>query len=155
MADETLKSPATSFPERSFLQGKGRWVIAGLLLAAAFSYLGFLGFQGSAVYYLTVTETMSRGDGAPGETLRVSGKLAPESFQRDPGSTVATFTLVDPETGQRLSMTHDGVVSDLFFNEHSEIVAEGVLGSDGVFHSDLIIVKCPTKYSSSADTERG
>ena len=150
MADETLPSPMTSVQERSFLRGKGRLVIAGMLLAAAFSYLGFLGFQGSTVYYLTVTEATSRGSAAQ-DTLRISGKLAPESFQRESGSTVASFTLVDPETGQVLSVTHDGVVPDLFFNEHSEIVAEGALDADGVFHSDLIIVKCPTKYAPSAD----
>ena len=140
----------TSIQERSFLQRNGRLVIAGMLLASAFIYLGFLGFQGSAVYYLTVTEATSRGNAAQ-DALRVSGKLAPESFQREPGSTVAAFTLVDPETGQTLSVTHDGVVPDLFFNEHSEIVAEGALDADGVFHSDLIIVKCPTKYAASAD----
>ena len=151
MVDETLRTPETSIAERSFLSGKGRWVIGGLLLAAAFSYLGFLGFQGSTVYYLTVSETVSRGEQATSETLRVSGKLVPESFRREVGSTVAAFTLVDPKTGQILSMVHDGVVPDLFFSEHSEIVAEGSLDPEGVFHSDLIIVKCPTKYSASAD----
>ena len=150
MADETLRSPMTNIQERSFLQGKGRLVIASLLLAAAFSYLGFLGFQGSAVYYLTVTEATSRGNTGE-DALRVSGKLVPQSFRREPGSTVAAFTLVDPETGQILSVTHDGVVPDLFFNDHSEIVAEGALDQEGLFHSHLIIVKCPTKYAASAD----
>lgn len=150
MVDETLSSPVTSIQERSFLKRKRRLLIAGMLLAAAFGYLGFLGFQGSAVYYLTVTEATSRGAG-PQETLRVSGKLDTESFQREPGSTVAIFTLVDPETGQVLPVTHDGVVPDLFFNEHSEIVAEGTLDADGVFHSNLIIVKCPTKFAGNVE----
>jgi cytochrome c-type biogenesis protein CcmE len=37
-------------------------------------------------------------------------------------------------------------VPELFFNEHSDIVAEGTYDTDGVFHADNIMVKCPSKY---------
>ena len=151
MAEETLDGPVASVRRRPFRTGKGRWVVGGLLLAIAFAYLGHLGFQGSAVYYFTVAEAVGRTDQAPGETLRVSGKLAPGSFERAPGGTVATFALVDPETGHQMAMTHDGVVPDLFFNEQSEIVVEGALDADGTFQSDLVIVKCPTKFSAEAE----
>ena len=151
MAEETLDGPVASVRRRPFRTGKGRWVVGGLLLTVAFAYLGYLGFQGSAVYYFTVAEAVGRTDQAPGETLRVSGKLAPGSFERAPGGTVATFALVDPETGHQMAMTHDGVVPDLFFNEQSEIVVEGALDADGTFQSDLVIVKCPTKYSAEAE----
>ena len=151
MGEEALDGPVAGVRQRPLRSGKGRWVVGGLLLAVAFAYLGYLGFQGSAVYYFTVAEAVGRADQAPGETLRVSGKLAPGSFERAPGGTVATFALVDPETGHQLAMTHDGVVPDLFFNEHSEIVVEGALDADGAFQSDLVIVKCPTKYSAEAE----
>ena len=151
MAEETLDGPVASVRRRPFRTGKGRWVVGGLLLAIAFAYLGYLGFQGSAVYYFTVAEAVGRTDQAPGETLRVSGKLAPGSFERALGGTVATFALVDPETGHQMAMTHDGVVPDLFFNEQSEIVVEGALDADGTFQSDLVIVKCPTKFSAEAE----
>ena len=151
MAEETLDGPVASVRRRPLRTGKGRWVVGGLLLAIAFAYLGYLGFQGSAVYYFTVAEAVGRTDQAPGETLRVSGKLAPGSFERAPGGTVATFALVDPETGHQMAMTHDGVVPDLFFNEQSEIVVEGALDANGTFQSDLVIVKCPTKFSAEAE----
>ena len=41
---------------------------------------------------------------------------------------------------------HQGVLPDLFFNDHSEIILEGSLGHDGVFTSQNVIVKCPSKY---------
>ena len=41
---------------------------------------------------------------------------------------------------------HDGILPDLFFNEHSEIILEGSFSQDNVFHSENIIVKCPSKY---------
>jgi cytochrome c-type biogenesis protein CcmE len=126
--------------------------MAGLLLAAALSYLGYLGFQGSTRYYLTVSEALGRGQEVVGQRVRVNGTLLPQSFQREPGSTVARFTLVDPGSSQQLQAIYDGVVPDLFFNEQSQIVAEGWIGPDGLFHSDLLIVKCPSKYAAKAQT---
>ena len=45
-----------------------------------------------------------------------------------------------------LRSVHDGVVPDLFFNEHSELILEGTYTPDGVFESENIIVRCPSKY---------
>ena len=131
---------------------RGRFLIGGILLFVALAYFGYLAFQGATVYYITVNELLSQE--APGSdgTLRVNGDLLPESFQREPGSTLARFTLVDPNTNQRMDTIYAGVVPDLFFNEHSQIVAEGLYGSDGIFHADLIIVKCPSKFASSVES---
>ena len=45
-----------------------------------------------------------------------------------------------------MAAIHDGVVPDLFFNEHSEIILEGSYPAKGVFESQTVIVKCPSKY---------
>ena len=45
-----------------------------------------------------------------------------------------------------MTAMHQGVLPDLFFNEHSEIILEGSYGTDGVFQSENVIVKCPSKY---------
>ena len=76
--------------------------------------------------------------------MRVSGKLMPGSFHRDDGSTMANFTLTDGS--ETLAAAHDGIVPDLFFNEHSEIILEGTRGPNGLFESQNVIVKCPSKY---------
>ena len=44
-------------------------------------------------------------------------------------------------------MIYDGIIPDLFFNPHSEIVAEGQYNEEGTFHVDDILVKCPSKYT--------
>ena len=66
---------------------------------------------------------------------------------RDADSTLANFALTD---GSRtLNAVHGGVVPDLFFNDHSEIILEGTYRPDGVFESGNVIVKCPSKYIAS------
>ena len=81
-------------------------------------------------------------------TVRISGKLLPDSFYRETEGTVAHFSLVEDDL--TLQATYDGIMPELFFNEHSDIVLEGSLNQDGIFNSDRVIVKCPTKYQAQA-----
>ena len=143
----TLDRPARS----SRLPSRGRLLIGGTLLLGALFYLAYLAFQGSTVYYVTVDDLLAQGvDATTERSVRVNGVLLEGSFVRETGSTEASFVLVDPEGVGQVDAVYNGVVPDLFFNEHSQVVAEGRYGDDGVFHADLLIVKCPSKYASEA-----
>ena len=136
----------------SFLGGQGKLIIAMTLLVVALGYFAFTAFQGATVFYLTVGELLE-GEGEAGETVRVSGKLVQDSFQREAKGTLARFNLTD---GQNLLPSiHDGVLPDLFFNEHSEIVLQGYYGEDGVFQSQMVVVKCPSKYVTLEQEQPG
>ena len=141
---------ASQYPEPPAAEGgsiftnRGKVLVGLLVLVGALGYFGFMAFQSATVYYYTVGE-MKDIDATPdGRLVRVSGKLVPASFVREEGSTVATFALTDGT--ETLLAEHDGVVPDLFFNEHSEIILEGAHKPGGVFQSQNVIVKCPSKY---------
>ena len=70
----------------------------------------------------------------------------PSSFERDPNGLLVHFSLTDGR--ETISAVHNGLVPDLFFNEHSEILLEGTYGSDCLFDAQAIIVKCPSKYQA-------
>ena len=78
-------------------------------------------------------------------------KLIPTSFERSDGSTLANFALTDGT--ESMVALHDGVLPDLFFNDHSEIILEGTLDEHGTFASQNVIVKCPSKYVEEAETQ--
>ena len=123
-------------------------VFIGLaVLIAAVGYLAFMAFQSAILYYYTVSELQQLGPTEDGRLVRVSGKLVPGSFAREPNSTQARFAVTDG--GEPMTAVLDGVVPDLFFNEHSEIVLEGAYNPDGVFETHNVIVKCPSKYIAS------
>ena len=119
-------------------------LVGALVLVGALSYFGFMAFQSATVYYYTVGEAASLGPTEDGRLVRVNGKLIPASFSRAEGSTEAHFELTDG--GQTMLAIHDGVLPELFFNEHSEIILEGSFDEEMVFHSENVIVKCPSKY---------
>ena len=119
-------------------------LVALLVLIGALGYFGFIAFQSATVYYYTVGELNALGPTSESKLVRVSGKLIPGSFHREENSTVAYFKLTDGL--ETLSAVHDGILHDLFFNEHSEIILEGAYDENGVFESHNVLVKCPSKY---------
>ena len=128
-----------------------RFLILAVVVSLALGYMIYAAFPGNALYFLTVGELIDKTDVHDGRTVRVSGKLVADSFQREGRSTVSYFQLQDENgdpAGEYLSATYVGVLPDLFFNPHSEVILEGSYGQDQIFQTDFILVKCPSKYQS-------
>ena len=124
---------------------KKRFLIGGIIIFLAIGYLGFMGFRGSATYYYTVSELMEQGGSIYGENVRVTGQVAPGSVEQDSGSLVLRFTIVDVEGEKSLPVVYQGVVPDAF-RVGNDVVVDGHLNSAGIFQTNNILVKCPSKY---------
>ncbi len=155
MEKATLDASLPVLPEedagKGLFSGNAKIVIGAIVLIGALGYFAFMAFQSATVYYYTVSEMIDVGTTPEGKLVRVSGKLVPVSFEREDQPTLASFTLTDG--AETLDALHEGVFPDLFFNDHSEIILEGTYGSDGVFASQNVIVKCPSKYIALDDEE--
>ena len=152
MSQTLAPLPETQPSEEGILSShRVKLLIAFAVLVGALGYFIFQAFSGATVYYYTVGEINEIGPSPEGKTVRVSGKLEPDSFHRAAGSTLSEFRLTDGS--ETLAAAHEGVLPDLFFNEHSEIILEGSYDPNGVFKSENIIVKCPSKYvAAEGDT---
>ena len=110
-----------------------RFLILAAVVSLALGYMIYAAFPGNALYFLTVGELINKTDVHDGRTLRVSGKLVADSFLREGRTTVSHFQLRDENggsAGEYLSATYVGVLPDLFFNPHSEVILEGSYGED-------------------------
>ncbi len=136
--------------ERAVRTHRIGFLVAGVVFLMVIGYLGFTAFQSASAYYLTVSELTAKGADAYDKNLRVNGKLVPTSFERDAGGTLVHFSLTDDT--DTINAVYDGVLPDLFFNEHSEILLEGTYGPEGMFDAQLIFVKCPSKYEALEDS---
>ncbi len=152
--DNVQQEDAYALPEpvgeRSVRTHRVWLLMASVVFVMVLGYLGFTAFQSASAYYLTVSELTAKGADAYDKNLRVNGTLVPTSIERDSGGTLMHFSLTDGQ--DTINAVHDGVVPDLFFNEHSEILLEGTYGPEGMFDAEAIIVKCPSKYQSLEDT---
>ncbi len=133
------------------------------LLLGAFIILGAIGAyvvtstNATQQYFLTLPELKAKGDLAYRESVRVGGNLAPNSTHINTKDVTAQFTLTDG--ANVLPVAYQGVLPDTF-EKSTQVIAEGKLGSDGVFHASLVLAKCPSKYDPSqvdwhSSTEQG
>ncbi len=129
---------------RKILESKSRFFLIGFVLLLGIGYLVSAAFPGNTSYYFTVGELDEFSGEKTGRSFRVKGELVAQSFIRQDLDTTAEFTLFEDD--HTLKATYSGVVPDLFFDEHSEIILHGVYGPDEVFRAETVSVLCPSKY---------
>lgn len=128
-------------------KGYVRWVVLALI-AGLIAVIGST-VRGSAfVYSKYVDELMAPGESAKwvGRVLRVEGLVRPGSIAHQPGTRNFRFKVY--RNGAELPVTYSGVVPDTF-RDCAGVTVRGVLGSNGVFASDEVIAKCPSKYEAA------
>jgi cytochrome c-type biogenesis protein CcmE len=126
----------------------------GVLMAVVVGSLVWLavgGVKDTKTYYKTIPELQAMGQGAQGQRIRVGGDVQPGSIQKAASRVV--FTL--HQGTQTLKVVYSG--SDPLpdtFRDNSQALADGRLGSDGVFEASKIQAKCASKYESKP-SQRG
>ncbi len=124
---------------------KKKFLIGGLIVVLAISYLAYAGFESSATYYYTVSELTALRGSANGENVRVTGQVAAGSVEQETEGRILRFSIVDVERDESLRVVYQGVVPDTF-KIGNDVVVEGHLNSDSIFQANNILAKCPSKY---------
>ena len=119
-------------------------IIISIVFALAFSYFAFMAFTNATMYYYTVSELQTLDSSIHQNVIRVSGKLVPSSYHREASSTISEFSITDGQNS--IQTQHDGILPDLFFNKHSEIILQGTFTKEKTFVTETVTVKCPSKY---------
>lgn len=116
--------------------------IVGVVIIATFLVWGLTSFVSTTVRYVSIEEVaQSKG------TVQVMGKINFAAMQYDTDHSQLVFEIIDPtdETeSRRLKIIYGGVVPGNF-EQATSVVAKGRY-TDGVFHADQLLVKCPSKY---------
>jgi cytochrome c-type biogenesis protein CcmE len=122
------------------------WGAPAVVVAGCVGYLIYTASGGTAEYYLTVSElrahTQYAGD------VRVAGVVQNDVVKTDGGLHV-TFTEKDATASMPVEYT--GTLPDIF-QPGITVVAEGRMGTDGVFHARTLLAKCPSRFSTQPYT---
>jgi cytochrome c-type biogenesis protein CcmE len=137
---------------------RAKFLIGGLVVAAAVVYLIVSSISSSAQYYLTVKEVRDKGQTMAGRNLRVSGYVVGDSIAYNPQASNLSFNIVDSHQDltattkvDTLKIIYTGPKPDLLQHE-AQAIAEGKLNPDGTFVASNLLLKCPTRYEDQLPT---
>lgn len=123
-----------------------KWAVPALLVAGCVGYLIYSASGGSAEYYLTVGDLRSHANGGD---VRVAG-VVQDDVQKSDGGLSVTFT--EKDSTASVPVVYSGALPDIF-KPGITVVAEGKLGSDGIFHASTLLAKCPSRFSTTPYTQ--
>lgn len=125
-----------------------RFLIGGVIILAALSYMIYGGMQEALVYFVTPTELKAKEPGSADKFLRMGGMVVKGSLQKDLQQLTYKFEITDGSA--TFPVFFKGVPPDLF-TEGKGAVVEGRIGADGVFQATTIMAKHAEEYSPHAD----
>ncbi len=108
-------------------------------------WLALGGINETKTYYKTVAELGQMGDEALQKRLRVGGEVEKDSIVRS-GREVR-FTLRQEDLSLRVVYSGVDPLPDTF-RDGAQALADGKMGSDGLFHASRIQAKCASKYEA-------
>ena len=157
--------------------GRKKFVIGGALILAAVIYLIVSSTQANAEYFMTIDELKAQSQSVVGKNMRISGAVVGDTIQYDPQTLTLNFevanvtadnneveaqgglaavlhaAVIDPNRS-RIKIVYTGPKPDLLKNE-AQAIMTGQLGTDGVFHADELLLKCPSKYQEAVPQQTG
>jgi len=127
------------------LKARSKFLIGGVIIAAAVGYLIVSSIGGSTAYYLTVEEVKAKG---PSErTVRVAGTVVGDSIEWNAQELLLKFSIAD-DSGS-LAVIYHGPRPDML-RDGAEAVVEGRYTAEGLFEASNLLLKCPSKYEEAA-----
>ncbi|HTN73405.1 MAG TPA: cytochrome c maturation protein CcmE [Methylomirabilota bacterium] len=127
-----------------------RFVIGGLIILAALTYIIYGGAKEAIVYFVTPSELKTKEKTSTDKFLRMGGMVVKGSLQKDVKNLTYRFELTDGAAS--IPVFFKGVPPDLFADGKGAVV-EGRLASDGVFQASTIMAKHSEEYSPPPDSK--
>jgi cytochrome c-type biogenesis protein CcmE len=115
-------------------------ILGGVLLLSAATGLVLYALQDNLAFFYTPTQVQAK-EAPQGRTFRVGGLVEVGSVKRT-GLDVS-FRVTD--TAQIVPVTYTGILPDLF-KEGKGVVAQGTLGTDGIFRAKEVLAKHDENY---------
>ncbi|GJL77482.1 MAG: cytochrome C biogenesis protein CcmE [Nitrospinaceae bacterium] len=128
---------------------KTKFVIGSAFIVIAIGYLISMGISTTSQYFFTVDELMSQKVSYAGTGLKVKGNVVNGSIVRDSDNFLKiNFSIEDKSSN--LDVIYEGIIPDMF-KDGQEVVVEGTLAKDGVFHANTLLTSCPSKYEAEKE----
>jgi cytochrome c-type biogenesis protein CcmE len=121
---------------------RGLAIVAGLATLGVAAMLVLNAFQSNLVFFFSPSQ-IAANEAPRDRAFRIGGLVEEGSLKRDGQSLTVNFVVTD--MAQRVPVSYTGMLPDLF-KEGKGVVAQGKLGSDGVFRAEQVLAKHDENY---------
>jgi cytochrome c-type biogenesis protein CcmE len=128
-----------------------RFLIGGLIILAALSYIIYGGMQQAIVYFVTPSELKAKETTSADKFLRLGGMVVKGSLQKNVQNLTYRFELTDGTAS--IPVFFRGVPPDLFVEGKGAVVEGRIVG--GIFQATTIMAKHAEEYSPHAEEKDG
>jgi cytochrome c-type biogenesis protein CcmE len=118
------------------------FIMTSLAALGLATWLVLGAFRNNLVFFFSPTQIASK-EAPVGRTFRMGGLVEKGSLKRDTDGLTIRFVVTD--TANTIPVVYKGILPDLF-KEGRGCVAQGKVGSDGVFYADQIMAKHDENY---------
>lgn len=118
------------------------FIVAGLAALGIAAALVLSAFQNNLVFFFSPTQIAAK-EAPINKTFRVGGLVEKDTLKRDNDGLTVRFTVTD--TAKSIPVVYKGILPDLF-KEGKGCVAQGHIGTDGVFYADQVLAKHDENY---------
>lgn len=133
------------------MQPRIKFLIGGAIVLGTAGFLMAGSIKETAVYFLTPAELQAKVVADPGirETgVKVGARVVHGSVERDPSGKRVLFDMTDGTATYKVD--YRGIIPDTF-SDSVDVVVEGRLGEDGVFHATTLLAKCASRYEAAPE----
>ena len=118
------------------------FIVASLAALGLAAWLVLGAFRQNLVFFFSPTQVATK-EAPVNKTFRIGGLVENGSLKRENDGLTIRFTVTD--TANTIPVVYKGIMPDLF-KEGRGCVAQGRIGSDGVFYADQIMAKQDENY---------
>ena len=118
------------------------FIVASLAAIGLATWLVLGAFRQNLVFFFSPTQVATK-EAPVNKTFRIGGLVENGSLKRENDGLTIRFTVTD--TANTIPVVYKGIMPDLF-KEGRGCVAQGRVGSDGVFYADQIMAKHDENY---------
>ena len=117
-------------------------IVSGLAALGIASALVLNAFNSNLVFFFSPTQVLAH-EAPRDRSFRIGGLVEEGSLQREPTGLTIRFVVTD--LAKQVPVTYTGLLPDLF-KECKGVVAQGKLGTDGVFRAEQVLAKHDENY---------
>ena len=134
-----------------FVTSRFKIIIAFIAITISVIYLVIASFSSATTNYMSVEDALNETVNN-NASLGIIGRLVPNSFRRSADGLTAYFSITDESSEQQMSVSYSGEIGEIFFNENAEIIIQGSMSENGIFKTDTLSIRCPSKYVDSLES---